>query len=404
MKLVAKRLDVVEPSPTLAITAKANALKASGVDVIGFGAGEPDFDTPDNIKNAAKKAMDAGKTKYTPVSGTPTLKDAIIAKLQKENGLKYEKNQIIVGTGGKQVIYNFFMATLNPGDEVIIPAPYWVSYADIVRLAEGVPVIVSTTPEANFQITPAQLKAAITPKTKVFIFNSPSNPTGAAYSHKDVEALCEVLVKENIVTLSDDIYEKIIYDGLEFVNPAMISPEMKEKTFIINGVSKAYSMTGWRIGYGAGNAEIVKNMDTMQGQSTSNASSISQFAAEEALKGDQGEVEKMRLAFDKRRKLIVGLLNEIPGFQCNLPQGAFYAFPYIKGVYEFPKFQKAFQASGEKSKSKFFCDILLDTYKVAAVPGIAFGDDNSLRLSYALGEDDIRKGVDRILQMVKDYQ
>ncbi|MCC5814202.1 MAG: pyridoxal phosphate-dependent aminotransferase [Leptospira sp.] len=404
MKLVAKRLDVVEPSPTLAITAKAKALQAQGIDVVGFGAGEPDFDTPDHIKEAAKKAMDAGKTKYTPVSGTPSLKAAIIDKLKKENGLEYKPNEIIVGTGGKQVIYNFFMATLNPGDEVIIPAPYWVSYADIVRLAEGVPVIVSTTPEANFQITPEQLKAAITPKTKVFIFNSPSNPTGAAYSKKDVEALCKVLENEEIITLSDDIYEKIIYDGYEFINPAMISAKMKEKTFVINGVSKAYSMTGWRIGYGAGNAEIIKNMDTMQGQSTSNPSSISQAAAEEALKGDQSCVETMRVAFDKRRKLIVDLLNEIPGFRCNLPQGAFYAFPYIDGVYQFPKFAKALAESGETSKSKFFCDKLLDDYKVAAVPGIAFGDDNSLRLSYALGEDDIRKGLDRIKQMVLDLQ
>jgi aspartate aminotransferase len=402
MKFVAKRLDVVEPSPTLAITAKANALKANGIDVIGFGAGEPDFDTPEHIKIAAKRAMDQGKTKYTPVSGIPSLKDAIIAKFQKDNGLSYEKNQIIVGTGGKQVIYNFFMATLNPGDEVIIPAPYWVSYADIVRLAEGVPVIVPTTLESNFQITPIQLKKAISPKTKIFLFNSPSNPTGSTYSKKDIEDLCEILVHERILTLTDDIYEKIIYDGLEFFNPAMVSAEMKEKTFVINGVSKAYSMTGWRIGYGAGNAEIIKNMDTMQGQSTSNASSISQAAAEEALRGDQSCVEEMRLAFDIRRKLIVGELNRIPGINCRMPQGAFYAFPYINDIYEYPKFQKILSESQEKSKSKIFCDILLDKYKVAAVPGIAFGDDNALRLSYALGESDIKKGLERIHQMVKD--
>ncbi|MCG9875608.1 MAG: pyridoxal phosphate-dependent aminotransferase [Leptospiraceae bacterium] len=402
MKFVAKRLDVVEPSPTLAITAKANALKASGIDVVGFGAGEPDFDTPEHIKVAAKRAMDQGKTKYTPVSGIPTLKDAIIAKFKKENNLDYEKNQIIVGTGGKQVIYNFFMATINPGDEVIIPAPYWVSYADIVRLAEGTPVIVPTTLENNFQITPTQLKKAISPKTKVFLFNSPSNPTGSAYSKNDVYDLCEILVKERIITLSDDIYEKIIYDGLEFINPAMVSPEMKEKTFIINGVSKAYSMTGWRIGYGAGNAEIVKNMDTMQGQSTSNASSISQAAAEEALKGDQSEVEVMRKAFDVRRKLIVDLLNQIPGVNCRMPQGAFYAFPYIDKLYNLPKFDKIFSEANEKSRSKVFCDILLEKYNVAAVPGVAFGDDNALRLSYALGEADIRKGLERIQTMVKD--
>lgn len=340
MKLVAKRLDVIEPSPTLAITAKANQLKASGLDVVGFGAGEPDFDTPIHIKEAAKKAMDQGKTKYTPVSGTVSLKEAIIRKFETENGLKYEKNQIIVGTGGKQVLYNFFMATLNPGDEVIIPAPYWVSYADIVRLAEGTPVIVATDISNGFKITPEQLEKAITPKTKVFIFNSPSNPTGAAYTRSDVEALVKVLEPKDIITVSDDIYEKIIYDGLEFVNPAMISEKMKEKTFVINGVSKAYSMTGWRIGYGAGNAEIVKNMDTMQGQSTSNASSISQAAAEAALTGDQTPVAEMLKAFDKRRKLIVGLLREIPGVECRMPEGAFYAFPYITGVYATPGFKR----------------------------------------------------------------
>ncbi|PJZ83752.1 pyridoxal phosphate-dependent aminotransferase [Leptospira harrisiae] len=404
MKLVAKRLDVVEPSPTLAITAKANQLKASGLDVVGFGAGEPDFDTPTHIKEAAKKAMDQGKTKYTPVSGTVSLKDAIIRKFETENGLKYEKNQIIVGTGGKQVLYNFFMATLNPGDEVIIPAPYWVSYADIVRLAEGTPVIVATDISSGFKITAEQLEKAITPKTKVFIFNSPSNPTGAAYTRSDVEALVKVLEPKDIITVSDDIYEKIIYDGLEFVNPAMISEKMKEKTFVINGVSKAYSMTGWRIGYGAGNPEIIKNMDTMQGQSTSNASSISQAAAEAALTGDQTPVSEMLKAFDKRRKLIVGLLREIPGVECRMPEGAFYAFPYITGVYETPGFKRLFLEKKESSYSKLFCDVLLDKYNVAAVPGIAFGDDKAIRLSYALGDKDIEKGVARIKQMVEDLQ
>ncbi|TGM25599.1 pyridoxal phosphate-dependent aminotransferase [Leptospira levettii] len=404
MKLVAKRLDVVEPSPTLAITAKANQLKASGLDVVGFGAGEPDFDTPVHIKEAAKKAMDQGKTKYTPVSGTVSLKDAIIKKFETENGLKYEKNQIIVGTGGKQVLYNFFMATLNPGDEVIIPAPYWVSYADIVRLAEGTPVIVPTDISSGFKITADQLEKAITSKTKVFIFNSPSNPTGAAYTRSDVEALVKVLEPKDIITVSDDIYEKIIYDGLEFVNPAMISDKMKEKSFVINGVSKAYSMTGWRIGYGAGNAEIVKNMDTMQGQSTSNASSISQAAAEAALTGDQTPVAEMLKAFDKRRKLIVGLLREIPGVECRMPEGAFYAFPYITGVYETPGFKRLLVEKKENSLSKLFCDVLLDKYNVAAVPGIAFGDDKAIRLSYALGDKDIEKGVARIKQMVLDLQ
>ncbi|MBK6606481.1 MAG: pyridoxal phosphate-dependent aminotransferase [Leptospiraceae bacterium] len=404
MLLVAKRLDVVEPSPTLAITARANALKAEGKDVVGFGAGEPDFDTPEHIKNAAKIAMDKGQTKYTPVSGTVSLKDAIIAKFKRDNNLTYERKNIIVGVGGKQVLYNFFMATINPGDEVIIPAPYWVSYADIVRLAEGTPIIVQTTPENNFQITPAQLEKAITPKTKVFIFNSPSNPTGAAYSKKDVEALCEVLLKHQIMIISDDIYEKVIYDGLEFVNPAMISPELKERTFVVNGVSKAYSMTGWRIGYGAGNAEIIKNMDTMQGQSTSNATSIAQAAAEEALKADQSCITEMVKAFDDRRKKIVKALNEIPGVNCRTPQGAFYVFPYITSVYEMPGFQALLKSNPNASKSKLFCDVLLEKYEVAAVPGVAFGDDNAIRLSYALGQANIDKGVARIAKMIGDLK
>jgi aspartate aminotransferase len=404
MLLVAKRLDVVEPSPTLAITARANALKAEGKDVVGFGAGEPDFDTPEHIKNAAKLAMDKGQTKYTPVSGTVSLKDAIIAKFKRDNNLIYERKNIIVGVGGKQVLYNFFMATINPGDEVIIPAPYWVSYADIVRLAEGTPVIVQTTPENNFQITPAQLEKAITSKTKVFIFNSPSNPTGAAYSKKDVEALCEVLLKHQIMIISDDIYEKVIYDGLEFVNPAMLSSELKERTFVVNGVSKAYSMTGWRIGYGAGNPEIIKNMDTMQGQSTSNATSIAQAAAEEALKADQSCITEMVKAFDDRRKKIVKALNEIAGVNCRTPQGAFYVFPYITGVYEMPGFQAMLKANPNASKSKLFCDVLLEKYEVAVVPGIAFGDDNAIRLSYALGQANIDKGVARIAKMIGDLK
>ena len=402
MYLVAKRLDVVEPSPTLAITARANALKAEGKDVIGFGAGEPDFDTPEPIKNAAKLAMDKGQTKYTPVSGTVVLKDAILKKFERDNNLLYERKNIIVGVGGKQVLYNFFMATLNPGDEVIIPAPYWVSYADIVRLAEGVPIIVETKLENNFQISPEQLKNAITPKTKVFIFNSPSNPTGAAYSKKDTEALCEVLLKHEILILSDDIYEKVIYDGLEFCNPAMLSKELKERTFVVNGVSKAYSMTGWRIGYGAGNPEIIKNMDTMQGQSTSNASSISQAAAEEALKGDQSCITEMVKAFDDRRKKIVAALNSIKGVNCRTPQGAFYVFPYITDVYETDGFKKLLLEKPNASKSKLFCDVLLEKYDVAAVPGIAFGDDKAIRLSYALGQANIDKGVARISNMIQD--
>jgi aspartate aminotransferase len=404
MFLQAKRLDVVEPSPTLAITARANALKAEGKDVVGFGAGEPDFDTPEHIKNAAIVAMQKGLTKYTPVSGTVSLKDAIIEKFKRDNHLTYDRKNIIVGVGGKQVIYNFFMATLNPGDEVIIPAPYWVSYADIVRLAEGTPVLVHTSPKNNFQITPEELKSHITPKTKVFIFNSPSNPTGAAYTKKDIEAICDVLINQNLIIMSDDIYEKIIYDGFEFFNPAMLSPELKEKTFIVNGVSKAYSMTGWRIGYGAGNPEIIKNMDTMQGQSTSNATSIAQAAAEEALKGNQDCITQMVMAFDDRRKKIVNSLRNIPGFECNMPQGAFYVFPYINEIYNWDKFKALTNGKESIPKSKIFCDYLLEKYEVAAVPGIAFGDDNALRLSYALSQSAIDKGVERIAKMVADLK
>lgn len=405
MKLVANRLDVVEPSPTLAITAKASQMKASGLDVVGFGAGEPDFDTPEHIKLAAKQAMDSGKTKYTPVSGTASLRDAIIQKLKRENGLDYGRDQIIVSTGGKQVLYNFFMATLNPGDEVIIPAPYWVSYADIVRLAEGVPVIVHTSIGSGFKISPLQLENSITPKTKIFIFNSPSNPTGTAYTKREVEALVEVLDHHSdIICVTDDIYEKILFDNIQFFNPAMISPKMKERTFIVNGVSKAYSMTGWRIGYGAGNPEIIQNMDTIQGQSTSNASSISQAAAEAALNGDQSPVETMRKAFEKRRELIVRLLNEIKGVNCLKPQGAFYVFPYLSGIYQLKGFKDLLSKSSDKSLSKCFSSVLLEKHHVAVVPGIAFGDDQAVRLSYALGESDIEKGVTRIKQFVEELR
>lgn len=402
MEWNARRLDVIEPSPTLAISAKAAELKKQGEDIVSFGAGEPDFETPAHIKEAAKKAIDKGQTRYTAVSGTVELKDAIITKFKRDNGLEYSRNQIIVGTGGKQVIYNFFLAILNPGDEVIIPAPYWVSYADIVRLAEGKAVIVPTSKEKEFRISPEELEKAITPKTKAVVINSPSNPTGSAYSRAELEALGKVILKHKIMVLSDDIYESIVFDGFQFSNLAMLSPELKELTFVANGVSKAYSMTGWRIGYGAGPVEIIRNMDTIQSQSTSNPSSISQAAAEAALTGDQECVKEMAKAFQKRRDLIVGLLRQIPGVEVNVPQGAFYVFPYLSGVYETKGFKKLAASSSETSKSKLFCAHLLDKYKVAAVPGIAFGDDNALRLSYAMGEKDIEKGVARISEMVRD--
>ncbi|EMN11245.1 aspartate transaminase [Leptospira borgpetersenii str. Brem 307] len=377
-------------------------MKKKGEDIVSFGAGEPDFETPSHIRDAAKKAIDKGMTRYTAVSGTVELKEAIVHKFKRDNGLDYEKNQVIAGTGGKQVIYNYFLATLNAGDEVIIPAPYWVSYADIVRLSEGVPVIVTTTPENNFQITPEQLKKAITPKTKCLILNSPSNPTGAGYSKKDLEVLGEIVLSAGIQVMSDDIYEKIVYDGFTFSNLAMLSPELKKRTFIVNGVSKTYSMTGWRIGYGAGDIGIVKNMETIQSQSTSNPSSISQAAAEAAIAGDQVCVEEMRKAFEARRNLIVSLLNSIPGVKCNRPQGAFYVFPYLTDVYKTPGFEKLKKETSETSLSKIFCSVLLEKYKVAGVPGIAFGEDKALRLSYAMGEADIRRGVERIAEMIRD--
>ncbi|MCB1189826.1 MAG: pyridoxal phosphate-dependent aminotransferase [Leptospiraceae bacterium] len=402
MILKANILDAVEPSPTLAITAKAKAMKDAGKDVVGFGAGEPDFDTPEHIKEAAKKAMDKGLTKYTPVSGIVSLRDAIIQKFERDNNLKFDRKNIIVGTGGKQVIYNFFMATLNPGDEVIVPGPYWVSYCDIVSLAGGKPVVIDSTPKSNFQITAKQLEEKITNKTKVLILNSPSNPTGTVYTKTVMEEMIEVVLKHNMMIMTDDIYEKIIYDGVRFYNPAMLSAEVRERTFIVNGVSKSYSMTGWRIGYGAGHPTIIENMDTVQGQSTSNASSISQAAAEEAIKGDQSFIQTMVTAFDDRRKKAVKFLNEIQGISCNMPQGAFYVFPYINEAYELPGFQKLLKESGETSKSKFFCAHLLEKYLVAAVPGIAFGDDNAIRISYAISQPQIDKGLERIRQMIKD--
>lgn len=401
MILKAKILDAVEPSPTLEITAKAKAMKAEGKDVVGFGAGEPDFDTPDHIKEAAKKAMDKGLTKYTPVSGTVSLKDAVIQKFERDNKLKYDRKNIIIGTGGKQVIYNFFMATLNPGDEVIIPTPYWVSYCDIVKLAGGKPVFVQTPSENDFQIDKKELESKVSSNTKVLILNSPSNPTGGVFSKATLEGIIEVALKNKILIMTDDIYEKIVYDGVEFYNPATLSEEVREQTFIINGVSKAYSMTGWRIGYAAGNPEIISNMSTIQGQSTSNPSSISQAAAEEALNGDQSSIQKMVSTFDERRKKVVTSLNDIQGIKCNTPKGAFYVFPNIEEVYQQPGFQKILASSTETSKSKVFCAHLLEKYLVAAVPGIAFGDDNAVRISYAISQEQIDKGLGRIQEMVK---
>lgn len=405
MEIVAKRLDVIEPSPTLAITARAKELRSMGKDVIGFGAGEPDFDTPDHIKEAAIEAIKNGQTKYTPVGGTPALKKAILDKFERDNKLSYELNQITASTGGKQVLFNLFLAHLNPGDEVIIPAPYWVSYADIVRIAEGKPVLVNSTITQNYIPAISDIEKAITPKTKAIIINSPSNPTGAAFPRQTLEQLSELLRKHsNILIVTDDIYEHIIYTDEPFSNIPMVAPDLKERTVVVNGVSKAYSMTGWRLGYAAGPASLIKAMETIQGQSTSNPCSITQAAAVAALSDSQDCVAEMLAAFRTRRDLVERMLGAIPGVKTFVPQGAFYIFPDISEIYDLPKFRSMLDQSNDQSKSKVFCKHLLDHYEVAAVPGIAFGDDNGLRISYALGEDSLRKGVERLGQMVSDLR
>lgn len=405
MKFVADRLSVIEPSPTLALSARVKELQQAGRDVIGFGAGEPDFDTPEHIKKAAQRAMEAGQTKYTAVGGTPALKKAVIEKFKRENQLEYTPAQVTVANGGKQILFNLFLAVLNPGDEVIIPAPYWVSYADIVRIAGGKPVIIYCPVEQDYLITPAQLKAAITGKTRAVIINSPSNPTGATYTAEQLKDLGQILLGQpDILIVSDDIYEHIIYDGIVFSNLAMLYPELRDRTFIVNGVSKAYSMTGWRIGYGAGNKTIVENMEMMQGQSTSNACSIAQAAAVAALSESQDCVQEMRHAFMERRTLVHRMLQAIPGVKTSLPHGAFYIFPDVSEVYTMPKFQAICKEKKEQSFSKIFCAHMLDHYDVAAVPGVAFGDDRGIRISYALDELSLRKGLERLGNMIEDLR
>ncbi|MCR9143581.1 MAG: pyridoxal phosphate-dependent aminotransferase [bacterium] len=403
MAFLADRLNKFEPSPTLAITARARELKAAGRDVIGFGAGEPDFDTPEHIRAAAVRAIAEGQTRYTNVGGTPLLKKTICEKFRRDNNLHYTPEEVTASNGGKQILFNLFLATLNPGDEVLLPAPAWVSYAEMIRFAEAVPVPIYAGPEQNYLITPEQLRAAITPKTRMFILNSPCNPTGATFAKKELAAICEVLLEHpNILIASDDIYEHIIFDGLRFYNPAMLVPELKDRTFIINGVSKAYSMTGWRIGVGAGPEEIVRNMEKIQGQCSSNPSSVSQAAAVAALGEDQECVETMRQAFEQRRDLVFRMLQSIDGIRAIKPQGAFYIFPDVSEIYEWPRFQKLLK--DDPQKSRVFCSHLLDHYDVATVAGTAFGDDNAFRISYALDESSLRKGLERLGNMVNDLR
>ncbi|WP_440937626.1 pyridoxal phosphate-dependent aminotransferase [Candidatus Pelagibacter sp.] len=387
MSIISDSLKRIKPSPTIAVTQKARELRAAGKDVIGLGAGEPDFDTPDNIKNAAIKAIKSGDTKYTAVDGTPALKKAIVDKFKRENKINYTTDQITVGTGGKQVLYNAFMATLNKGDEVIIPAPFWVSYPDMVLLAGGKPKIVKCTEQEGFKLTPSKLKKAITKKTKWLILNSPSNPTGAGYTKKEIQNLAKVLVKNKKVhILSDDIYEHIKYDNFNFFTIAQI-PQLKDRTLTMNGVSKSYAMTGWRIGYAAGPKDIIKAVGKIQSQSTSNPSSISQAAAVEALNGNQGFIKKRSKAFKERRDFVVKSLNDIDGINCLTPEGAFYVFPSCKGLLN--------KKTGLKTDTEFV-QKLLEKSNVAVVQGSAFGLDGYFRISYATSMKNLQKAMSRI--------
>ena len=392
MPLLAERLSRVKPSPTLAVTAKTIELKAAGRDVIGLGAGEPDFDTPANIKKAAITAIEKNDTRYTVVDGTMALKQAICAKFKRENGLEYKPNQITVGTGGKQVLYNAFMATLSPGDEVIIPAPYWVSYPDMVELAEGKPVAVPCSENNGFKLTPEALEAAITPKTKWLLLNSPSNPTGAAYTRAEIKALTDVLLKHpHVWVMTDDMYEHLVYDGFEFSTPAQVEPSLYGRTLTINGVSKAYCMTGWRIGYAGGPVELIKAMAAIQSQSTSNPSSISQAAAVEALNGPQDFIPKHNEKFKERRDLVVKMLNEAKGIRCLVPEGAFYVYPSCAGTIG----KKTPQGKVIKTDEDFVT-YLLEAEGVAVVQGSAFGLAPYFRISYATSTEALKDACTRI--------
>jgi aspartate aminotransferase len=392
MTFISATLSRVKPSPTIAVTTKARELAAAGRDVIGLGAGEPDFDTPQNIKDAAVRAIAAGKTKYTAVDGIPELKAAICAKFLRENGLTYTPAQVTVGTGGKQTLYNAFMATLNPGDEVIIPAPYWVSYPDMVLLAGGTPVPVVAGIDTAFKLTPAQLEAAITPRTKWFIFNSPSNPTGAGYTRAELRALCDVLLRHpHVWIMSDDMYEHLVFDGFEFTTPAQIEPRLYDRTLTCNGVSKSYAMTGWRIGYAAGPVALIRAMGTIQSQSTSNPCSIAQYAALEALTGPQDFLATNRETFQRRRDLVVGMLNAARGITCPKPEGAFYVYPDISAC-----IGKTSAGGTLITDDEVFATALLEEAGVAVVFGSAFGVSPNFRVSYATSDEVLRAACTRI--------
>jgi aspartate aminotransferase len=392
MGFIADRLLRIKPSPTIAIANKALALKAEGKDVIGLAAGEPDFDTPQNIKDAAKRAIDRGDTKYTQVDGTPELKKAIAAKFKRENGLDYATNQISVGTGGKQVLYNALTVTVNPGDEVVVPAPYWVSYPDIVNLCEGTPVAVVGPENNGFKLRPEDLDAAITRKTKWLILNSPSNPSGAAYTRNELRALADVLVKHpHVWVLTDDMYEHVLYDDFEYTTIAQVEPKLYPRTLTLNGMSKAYCMTGWRLGYAAGPVELIKAMGALQSQSTTNPSSISQAAGVEALNGPQDFIPKHNAIFKTRRDLVVKMLNAADGLHCPVPEGAFYVYPSCAGAIGKRTPQgKAIETDTE------FCEYLLEAVGVAVVPGTAFGLAPHFRVSYAASTETLTDACTRI--------
>ncbi len=400
MAFLASALDRVKPSATIAVTQKARELKAKGRNVISLGAGEPDFDTPDNIKDAAIDAIRRGETKYTPVSGIVPLREAIAAKFKRENGLDYKPEQTIVGTGGKQILFNAFMATLNPGDEVIVPAPYWVSYPEMVAICGGTPVFVEAKLETDFKLTPEALEAAITPKTKWFLFNSPSNPSGAAYTHDELKALTDVLLRhEHVWVLTDDMYEHLVYGDFKFATPVEVEPKLYDRTLTMNGVSKAYAMTGWRIGYAAGPLALIKAMDMIQGQQTSGACSIAQWAAVEALNGPQDYVAESRVAFERRRDLVVSMLNQSKGLKCPTPEGAFYVYPSVADLIG------AKTPAGKVIETdEDFVSELLEAEGVAVVHGSAFGLGPNFRLSYAAADDVLEDACARIQRFCNSLQ
>ncbi len=396
MDILASRVKKIKPSPTLSISTKAKAMKKEGIDVINFGAGEPDFDTPKNIKDYAIKSINEGFTKYTPVGGIDELKEAIIRKLERENGVVYDKGEIITSCGGKHSLYNIAQAIFEDGDEVIIQSPYWVSYIDIVTLSGATPIVINTYESEGFKIDPSRLKGAITSRTKAIIINNPSNPTGSVYSREELKEFVNLALERNITIISDEIYEKIIYDNFQFVSIPSFGNEVKNITLLVNGVSKSYSMTGWRIGYTAGPKYIISAMEKIQSQSTSNPASISQKASVEALNGPQDMVSFMVKEFDNRRKYIVERLNSMKMVSCYKPVGAFYVFP------NFSKYYKKGYKGISIDNSIRFAELLLEEAKVAVVPGAAFGSDDHIRISYATSMDNIKKGLDRIEEFLSN--